>query len=147
MTLLKTTPTPFPEIPSLLSSFFSDGFLTGLDSPQKWLTKIPSANIRETASEFVIDLAAPGMDKKDFKIDIDHGSLRISTEKEEEVVNKDEHYNRKEFSYYSFVRSFTLPETVKVDGVKATYQDGLLKIILPKKEEAKPLPKKEIKIS
>ncbi|MEX2590415.1 MAG: Hsp20/alpha crystallin family protein [Chitinophagales bacterium] len=122
-------------------SFFNDDFFsTGLNTTQ------PAVNIRENDSAYGIEIAAPGLTKKDFNIDLDQDILTVSVEKSNEKEDKDDGYTRKEFSYESFRKSFTLPDSVKGENIKAEYQDGLLKLTLPKKEEAKAL-KKKISIS
>lgn len=98
---------------------------------------IPAVNIKETKNEFVLSLAVPGMKKEDFHINVEGNMLTISCEKEEETEEKHEKYNRKEFNYSSFSRSFTLPEEVKQEKIDARYTDGVLNLVLPKKEEAK----------
>lgn len=111
-------------------------------------TSLPAVNIKETNNEFVIELAAPGMSKKDFTINFQHNVLTISSEKKEEKDERKENYTRKEFSYQSFQRSFTVPENSVIgDKIGAKYDDGVLNIILPKREEVKPQPMREIKIS
>lgn len=140
----------FPETPSLLSGFFDDDsfFNSGFPGIRNgWSDKIPAANVKENENEFIIDLAAPGMKKSDFNIDIENGTLCISSEKKEESEEKADDYTRKEFSYSSFSRSFSLPDSVNEDKIKARYEDGILILSLPKKEEAKKLStKKEIKV-
>lgn len=140
----------FPETPSLFSGFFDDDSFFNVDFPRTgngWASKVPAANVKETENEFIIDLAVPGMKKKDFHIDIENGALCISSEKEEESEEKSEDYTRKEFSYSSFSRSFRLPESINEDKIKAKYEDGVLIVTLPKREEAKKMSaKKEIKV-
>ncbi len=110
-------------------------------------TTLPSVNVKESADGFEVDMAAPGLEKKDFKIEINHGVLTISSEKKVENETKTgEHFTRREFSYQSFSRSFTLPEMVDGDKVSAKYENGILKVSIPKKEEAKPKPAKTIEI-
>jgi len=111
-------------------------------------TSLPAVNVHETDNDFIIELAAPGMSKKDFKISFNNNILSISSEIK---TNKDEtkgNYTRREFSYQSFKRSFTVPENmVNGDKITAKYNDGILNVILPKREEMKPEPEREIKIS
>ncbi|MEW6470187.1 MAG: Hsp20/alpha crystallin family protein [Bacteroidota bacterium] len=134
--------------PSLLSDFFAtDRFF----SPG-WLEResgqtVPSVNIRENGKEFHVELAVPGFSKTDFKISVEDNVLTISAEKKEEEKEENERFTRKEFSYNSFSRSFTLPQTVNADKVDARYADGILKLCIPKKEEAKALTKKEINVA
>ena len=126
----------------LLSSTFEDFFkpwnewLTNGGSMSRALT-MPATNITETHDEYKVSLAAPGMKKNDFKIDVEGNMLTISCEKEDSKDEKDARYTRREFSYSSFNRSFTLPVEVNQDKIEASYEDGLLELRLPKKEEAK----------
>lgn len=143
MTNLTRSSRLFPNFPKLFTDFFDDDVEFGTS----WLSKVPAANISENDNEFTVELAAPGLEKKDFQINIENGNLAISCEKKDESEVKEKDYTRKEFSYSSFYRSFVLPDSVDQDKVKANYQDGVLKLALPKKEEAKKLPKKQISIS
>jgi HSP20 family protein len=96
----------------------------------------------------MIEVAAPGMTKEDFKVDYENGRLTISSERKNESKEKDGNYTRREFSYQSFQRSFTVPENiVNGDKIAATYKEGILHISLPKREEVKPKPARAIKIS
>ena len=113
----------------------------------------PLVNISEDADGFLIELAAPGLAKEDLKVDVDKNLLTIKAEKEvtKEGDNKTEEnttnkYTRKEFSFASFKRSFTLPESVDKSKVSASYENGILKVSVPKKEEAKPQPAREIAV-
>jgi HSP20 family protein len=106
----------------------------------------PAANIIENPESFQLNLAAPGMKKDDFKIHLENNILTISSEVEDEKMEEGKNYTRKEFSYGSFSRSFTLPKTIDLEKIKADYENGILKVLLPKKEEAKLEIKKEIKI-
>lgn len=110
---------------------------------------LPAVNVKENDNEYLIEVAAPGLKRGDFKVNYDNGRLTISSEKRVEHEEKDgEKVTRREFSYQSFQRSFTIPETtVAVDKITAKYEDGILHITLPKREEVKPKPAKEIKIS
>jgi HSP20 family protein len=101
-------------------------------------TTIPAVNIKETEKSFEVEVAAPGMSKKDFKIELDNNMLIISSEKKEEKTDedKDGKYTRREFSYQSFQRSFTLPmDIIDEKKIEAKYKDGILTIVIPKKEE------------
>jgi len=111
-------------------------------------TTLPSVNVKEDNEGFEIDLAAPGFDKSDFNIEIDNDVLTISSEKTSENNEEDEgkKITRREFSYQSFKRTFTLPVTVESDKITAKYDKGILRINIPKKEEAKPKPAKKISI-
>ncbi|MEP1096589.1 MAG: Hsp20/alpha crystallin family protein [Cyclobacteriaceae bacterium] len=146
MSLLVRTPGLFPTRPSFFSDFFdNDDKWLDFDG-NGWTSKIPAANIQEKDAAYVIELAAPGMEKEDFHVDVENGNLCISSEKESETEGKENGYSRKEFSYSSFSRSFALPENVKEDKIKASYKDGILSLTLPKEKDVK-IPKKEIKIS
>lgn len=111
-------------------------------------SSIPAVNIRETADGFEVEMAAPGMSKKDFRIELDNNVLTISSEKRTENEQKDgERYTKREFSYQSFQRSFSLPkEVVDDEKIQARYEEGVLRLSIPKKEEAKPRPPKQISI-
>ncbi|WP_405291599.1 Hsp20/alpha crystallin family protein [Algibacter sp. Ld11] len=122
-----------------LPSVFTSNFNTGVS--------LPKVNIKETADAYVVEMAVPGLKKSDFKLDLDHNVLSISTEKKETHEEQQENYTRKEFGYSAFKRTFTLPETVNDDNISANYQDGILNILLPKKEEAKQKPARQIRIS
>lgn len=108
---------------------------------------LPKVNIREDNDQFTIEVAAPGMRKSDFKVNVDNNVLVISSEKQEESKDEKNNYRRQEFSYSSFQRSFTLPEIVDSEKISARYDNGVLLLTVPKKEEAKPLPPKKIEIS
>jgi HSP20 family protein len=107
----------------------------------------PAANIIENTDSFQLEIAAPGMVKDDFKINLENNILTISVEVEDQKREEGKNYSRKEFYYGSFSRSFTLPKTINVDNIKADYDNGILRITLPKKEEARVEIKKEIRIS
>lgn len=144
MTLIKSNGN---LIPFGMDNFFDDDFFDN-----KWLEKklkhtLPAVNIKENKNEFNIEFAAPGFTKKDFNIDLDDNVLTISAEKEKEKNEENENFTRKEFSYNSFSRSFTLPKTVNGDKIDAKYTDGILKLSIPKMEVTKLLPKKEIKVA
>ncbi|WP_308993752.1 Hsp20/alpha crystallin family protein [Mariniflexile litorale] len=122
-----------------LPSVFTSNFNTGIT--------LPKVNIKETADAFIVDMAVPGLKKSDFHIDLDNQLLSISTETKEEQEHKEANYTRREFGYASFKRTFTLPESVNDENINASYNDGILSILLPKKEEAKQKPARSIKIS
>jgi HSP20 family protein len=105
-------------------------------------TTMPSVNIRETNNNYEVEVAAPGMDKKDFKITLDGNMLTISSFKQHSSEETEDRYTRREFSYQSFQRSFQLPkDVVDQDKISARYENGLLNLSIPKKEEAKKAPK------
>jgi HSP20 family protein len=133
-------------LPNLVDEFFNGEFFPRfIDYETKYT--MPAVNISEGKEDYTIEVAAPGLNKEDFKISLENNMLTVSSEKEEKQENKDEKVMRKEFSYCSFSRSFTLPLTVESDKIKATHKDGILQIVIPKKEEAKVKPLREIKIS
>lgn len=103
------------------------------------MNTVPAVNITENKDDFKVAMAAPGMKKDDFSIDMEGNMLTISCEKEENKEEKDERFNRKEYNYSSFSRSFTLPDDINKEKIEARYEDGVLKLVLPKKEEAKKL--------
>ncbi len=111
-------------------------------------TTIPSVNIKETGDQFEVEMAAPGMTKKDFNIELNNSVLTISSEKQtENETREDKNVTRREFSYQSFSRSFALPAIVETDRITAKYENGILHVNIPKKEEAKPKPLKQIQVS
>ena len=122
-----------------LPSVFTSNFNTGIT--------LPKVNIKETADAFIVEMAVPGLKKSDFHVDIDNQVLSISTETKEEKEQKEENYTRREFGYSSFKRTFTLPESVNDEKINASYNEGILSILLPKKEEAKQKPARTISIS
>ena len=138
------------RIESPTGSFFTDFFDNDEFFPNRygknWMGTVPAVNVKENENNFIIEVAVPGMDKKDFKIDIDQDSLTISSVKETKDEEQSENFTRKEFQYTSFRRSFSIPKTVKIDEVKANYKNGLLLVTLPKNEEAKQSLKKEVQI-
>jgi HSP20 family protein len=134
--------------PSLFDRFFDNDFFDWSNKNFSLTnTTLPSVNIKEDEDKFEVELAAPGFKKSDFKVEINNGQLNICSEKKSENESeKNENYRVKEFSYQSFNRSISLPDTVNEDKVSAKYEDGLLKLQIPKKDEAKAKPAKEIKI-
>ena len=128
------------------STNFMDFFNEDRDWGNGWTTKVPAANITELEKEFSLELAAPGLEKDDFQITIDNGQLSISCEKQQENESKVDQYSRKEFSYESFRRSFVLPESVNSDTIRASYEQGVLNVALPKKETDIKHPSKQISV-
>ncbi|HET9056731.1 MAG TPA: Hsp20/alpha crystallin family protein [Chitinophagaceae bacterium] len=126
-------------MPSLFNDFFNP-WNEWLDNRfwGKTIT-VPAVNIKENKEDYMVSLAVPGMKREDFKIDIEGDMLTISCEKEEKKEEKEAKFTRKEYNFSSFSRSFTLPEEVNKEKIEAQYTDGLLKLTLPKKEEAKKL--------
>jgi HSP20 family protein len=126
------------RMPSVFDDFFKP-WNEWFDNGGLWgrTMNIPAVNITEHEKEYKVALAVPGMKKEDFKIDVDGNMLTISSEKEESKEEKDKKFTRKEYNYSSFSRCFTLPEEVNKEKIDAKYEDGVLKISLPRKEEAK----------
>ena len=130
--------------PTIMDELFKD-LMGGTQYVQKTL---PPVNICETEKSFTIELMAPGLEKKDFDIQVDNALLTISAERKgEQAVQEEVKYTRKEFTFASFKRSFSLPETINEEGINASYQNGILAITLPKKEEALPKAKRLVAIS
>lgn len=150
MTLMKRSNRLFPGFPSFFDDFMTRDLLGLADSDDvAYGSSMPAVNIRETNDEFEVDVAAPGLKKDDFKIELDNNVLTISSEVEQKREDKDKegNYRRKEFHYAAFSRSFTLPEgMVNTDKIVAEYEDGVLKVHMPKAEEAKPKPVRTINI-
>ncbi|MFB9844378.1 Hsp20/alpha crystallin family protein [Mucilaginibacter ginsenosidivorans] len=121
-----------PWFGDVFDSIINDSFLN-----DRFVNKVPAVNIAETENEFHIELAVPGLKKEDFKINLDKNVLSVSAEKKTENVDEGKKYSKREYSYNSFVRSFTLPEAADYARIEAEYTDGVLKLNVAKKEEAK----------
>ncbi len=150
MTLLKRNGSLLNPLPMLFDDFVNrDLFNWGNLNFSDTNTTIPAVNIKETAGHYEVEVAAPGMTKKDFTVELDGNTLSISSEKsDQKSLKEDERYSRKEFSYQSFQRSFTLQkDVVDIDNIEARYENGLLQLLIPKKEEAKQKPPRLIQIS
>lgn len=149
--LVKSNGTFFPTIPSLFDDFFTRDWLDS--SLANWRdsgASLPAVNVMETNDDFRIEVAAPGMKRGDFKVELDNNVLTISSEREDRNEEKDSNgnYTRREFSYQSFQRSFSLPENkVLGDKITARYVDGILHVTVPKSEEAKVKPAKQIAVA
>ena len=143
------------SLPSVVNDFFNtermlmpslldfDGGLLGLSGS----SLMPEANIIEEDKDYMIELAAPGLEKKDFNIEMQDGMLTISAEKEEGKKEEHKNFKRREFSYNSFTRSFTLPENCHSEKIEAKYENGVLRLMLPKKEVTISKPAKHIKVA
>ena len=140
MNLIRKQP---PFFPSLIDDFINTDWNLKVPS---FSGTVPAVNIKELDSQFEIELAVPGMNKDDFEIEVEDGVLSISSTQEEEQVNEKGKFTRREFSYSSFRRSFTLPDSVNPTKIDAAYKEGVLLVLLPKHKEAQPQPKKLIKI-
>ncbi len=130
--------------PFYMSNLFDDDFFPVLQSRT---SSMPAVNIREDEKKYSLELAVPGMEKKDLKIDINEDVLTISSESKNETEENRDGYKRKEFSYSSFCRSFYIPENVNRDKIEANYKDGILSVGLPKEEEEKTKITRQISIS
>ena len=130
--------------PFWMPSLFDDDFFPALNGNKN---SMPAVNIREDDKKYLLDLAIPGIDKKDLKIDIEEEVLTISSETKNEHEDESDGYKRKEFSYSSFCRSFQIPENVNKEKIEASYKDGILSVMLPKAEEEKSKLSRQVKIS
>lgn len=133
-------------LPGLLDNLFLDSKLDALNNYETF--SIPAVNILENFPNFVVELAVPGLNKEDFSIEVEEDTLKIASKKVEEKKeeNTDSLYKRKEFNYTNFKRSFKLPENIKTEEIQANYENGVLRVTLPKMEEKKAL-KKMVEIS
>jgi HSP20 family protein len=149
--LVKSNGTMFPAIPSLFDDLFTRGWLdSSLSNWRESGATLPAVNVMETNGDFRIEVAAPGMKRSDFKVELDNNILTISSQREDRNEEKDQNgnYTRREFSYQSFQRSFSLPENkVLGDKITARYVDGILHVIVPKAEDAKVKPAKQIAVA
>ncbi len=146
MLLAKRVHRPVNSFSNIFDSFFNDDILNFPTKVNHWKNTSPSVNIKETEEGFNLELAAPGLVKEDFNLELNDDVLTISSEKKVENEAQKDNYTRREFSYQSFKRSFSLPESVDHANINAKYENGILSITLPKKEEAKPQPKRLIEI-
>ena len=138
----------------LFPRFFDDNFTKEVDqwfgNGQQRQASVPAVNVKEEADAYQVEVAVPGMKKEDFKVELDHDLLKISAHQEDKKEEKDEagKYTRREFRYQSFERSFRLPKNqVNGDKIEARYEDGILHLHLPKREEAKVKPARLIDIA
>ena len=137
MTLVKFNPdnkrnSLMPGFDEVFGSIFNDTFFS-----DRMVARVPAANISETPDHYHVELAAPGLKKEDFKLNLERNVLSISVEQRTEDKQEERNYAKREYSYRSFVRSFTLPESADQNGIQASYNDGVLAINIPKREEAK----------
>lgn len=141
-------------LPSWTSDIFNPAKFFGSAFPDfngdfpslDFASKVPSVNVNENEKEFTIEMAAPGLEKKDFKLEVDNGYLTISSEKEEEKKEEKKNYLRREYSYNSFKRSFVLPDNSVADKINAKYDNGILHVSIPKETVTINKPVKEIKV-
>lgn len=150
---LLTTSRTGSVLPSLVNNFFDDDLLLRpslfdfyRDFPEMQLSTLPAVNIEEGEKDFRFELAAPGLDKKDFKIEVDNNYLVVSSEKKESKEQQNENYRIKEFSFRNFRRSFALPDNSIPEKISAQYENGILKLAIPKREVTVKKPAKEIKV-
>jgi HSP20 family protein len=129
-------------LPSLIDEMFNNDYLGGTE--QVRTTFIPAVNVIEQDERFLLEMSIPGFKKEDISIEVDKDLLTISSEEISENEEVNGHFTRKEFHKQSFKRSFNLPETIQLDQIDAAYENGILSITLPKKEEALPQPKRII---
>ncbi|RUT69627.1 Hsp20/alpha crystallin family protein [Flavobacterium cupreum] len=150
MNLIKRNGSRLPALPRV---FFDDVFGQDLFNWENsnfstTRTTLPSVNIKETPERYEVEVAAPGMNREDFKVTLENGQLLISSVKENEVNTQQENFTRREFSYQSFQRSFVLPKNVvDEDNINARYENGILVLSIPKLEQAKQKEPKLIAIS
>ncbi len=132
------------EFPDLFDRFFNDNLLRNKGALSDY--KVPAVNVSEDDKKFEVDVAAPGMEKKDFNIDVTDNVLTVSAEKEKEEKKEEENYVRREFGYTQFKRTFALPDNVNEEKIDANYKDGVLKIAIPKKEIEKAKAQRKIDV-
>lgn len=141
----------FPNLPAFFNDLYTPAFLDwGQGNFSDSGTTLPAVNVKETPDNFEVAMAAPGMTKKDFHIELDGHRLTISSEKTDDREESTEgaNYSRREFSYQAFQRSFDLPkDVVDEDKINASYENGVLKLVIPKQEKAKQKPPRTIEIA
>ena len=131
-------------LPTLVSDFWGEDLFPGFE--QNWC-QTPAVNIIESEQDFKVEVAAPGLHKEDFKVHVEKNILEISTGKKDEQVTENKKYLRKEFSYSEFKRTFSLPSSVDAEKIKAAHKNGVLTVEIPKRDEAKVNPRKQIAVS
>ena len=129
--------------PALMNELFKPDWFGGMENLS---SRVPAVNIKENEKDYELEIAVPGRKKEDFNIEVDNYVLTVSSEVKTENEISEEHYSRREFGYTSFKRAFTLPESVDVEKIKASYEDGILKFVLPVRKEALPKPKRLIEL-
>ncbi|WP_343306465.1 Hsp20/alpha crystallin family protein [Chitinophaga niabensis] len=134
MTLVKFNQQPVKTLSGIMDDIFNGKFINKDFATSDFFGAHAPVNIRETKDAYVLDVVAPGFEKGDFKINLDGQTLTISSEKKTEQKVENEKQIRREFSFRSFSRSFTLDENVDADKINAKYDNGVLKLTLPKKE-------------
>lgn len=131
------------ESPSVFDDFFNRDFLSDFFNAER---STPAVNVSEEKDKYIIEVAAPGLNKKDFNVNLEDNMLTISSEKEDSDEEKNKNYMRKEFYFSKFSRSFTLPDNVKAEDIKASHKEGVLKVEVPKKQETETRPSRQIDI-
>ena len=132
-------------VPAYWDDFFNDNFFNSFNNGSRH-THLPAVNIVEDDKEYRIEVAVPGVSRKDFNIELNDDLLTISSEQKSDKKDENRRYMRKEFSYSTFKRSFQIPETIDQDNIKASHDAGILNIQLPKKEEVVQKAPKQIEI-
>lgn len=140
-------PTIRTNFPAFISDIFNDDFMNEFIKEPARRNFVPAVNISETNEDFRIEVAAPGIQKEDFKIAVENNVMTISSEKKVENEEKTDKYLRREFGYSCFKRSFALPQMVDSDKISATHINGVLQVVIPKREEAKEKGPKSIAVN
>ena len=133
-----------PVFPALMNEIFKPDWFGGMEN---YATNSPAVNIKDNEKNFELELSVPGRNKEDFNIDVDNDLLTVSYEVKAAEATEKENYTRREFRFNSFKRTFTLPDSVNAEQIEASYENGILKFVLPKREEALPKPKRVIELS
>jgi HSP20 family protein len=128
----KANNTLMPGFNDVFDSIFNDTFFS-----DRLVARVPSVNISESENNYHVELAAPGLKKEDFKLNLERNQLSISVEQSADHQDNQKNYSKREYSYSSFVRSFTLPESADHGNIEASYTNGILRIDIAKREEAK----------
>lgn len=132
--------------PAVANRFF-DEFIHAAPRKTKFRNTLPAVNVQETADDFALEVAAPGLEKENFEVKVDDGILTITATLKEDAETKGKvTYTRREFRYANFTRRFTLPESADDAAISAAFTNGILKVVLPKKEEAKPQPARLVEV-
>jgi HSP20 family protein len=133
-------------VPAYWDDFFNDSFFSRINDAG-WENCAPAVNVLEDDRSFRIEMAVPGMSKEDFRINLENDVLTVSSEHKENKEEKNQRYMRREFSFNTFKRSFQLPDNIDTEHIKATQEDGILSVELPKKEEMVQKAPKQIEIN
>ncbi|MBC8111247.1 MAG: Hsp20/alpha crystallin family protein [Verrucomicrobia bacterium] len=146
MTLVKWNQ-PNPNLNHLVGNFFGKDFVHDVFGRDFVSNAVPAVNVKENNENYTVEVAAPGLKKEDFHVELHNNLLTISANVKKENHENTDKYTRREFSYSAFQRTFTLPNHVASDKIDAKYVDGVLHLVLPKKEEAKEKPARKIEIA